>query len=341
MPEVPDVELFVAQLPALLAASPGALPALPDLARWLARASAVRTDAASEEQALCERFGVTRQADWPVAPLALQGDGHDPADAYWLRADPAWLQATRGDLVLGRVGDLGLTRTDADALCAALDSHFAADGLRFLAPAPQRWYLRLPRPAGLATTPAREVLGRSVDTLLPRGADALAWHRRLNEMQMLLHDHPVNAAREARGEPPVNSVWLWGGGVLPRCAPRREVAVWSDAALARGLALCAGARWASLPSDATALLGTPAESRIVVMDADPPRGPPLEPLRALHDRWISPLLAAVRSGRVRSAALVLQQDGALWRLHLSRADLWKLWSRPPDWLTVPQRPAGA
>ncbi len=36
---------------------------------------------------------------------------------------------------------------------------------------------------------------------------------------MLLHDHPVNEARERRGEPPINAVWLWGGGRL--AAPDR------------------------------------------------------------------------------------------------------------------------
>ena len=32
----------------------------------------------------------------------------------------------------------------------------------------------------------------------------------------MLHQHPVNAERRTRGLPPVNSLWLWGGGVLPQ-----------------------------------------------------------------------------------------------------------------------------
>ncbi|HJV96354.1 MAG TPA: hypothetical protein VJ608_09975, partial [Albitalea sp.] len=39
--------------------------------------------------------------------------------------------------------------------------------------------------------------------------------RRLqNEVQMLLYTHPINDAREARGELPVNSFWLSGCGRL-------------------------------------------------------------------------------------------------------------------------------
>jgi hypothetical protein len=35
-------------------------------------------------------------------------------------------------------------------------------------------------------------------------------------VQVILHQHPVNAERRARGLPPVNSLWLWGGGPLPQ-----------------------------------------------------------------------------------------------------------------------------
>ena len=41
----------------------------------------------------------------------------------------------------------------------------------------------------------------------------------LNEVQVLLHQHPLNAARQTRGLPPVNSVWFWGAGRLPAPGP--------------------------------------------------------------------------------------------------------------------------
>jgi hypothetical protein len=38
----------------------------------------------------------------------------------------------------------------------------------------------------------------------------------MNELQMLLFAHAVNASREERGLPPINVVWLWGfGSKLP------------------------------------------------------------------------------------------------------------------------------
>jgi hypothetical protein len=40
----------------------------------------------------------------------------------------------------------------------------------------------------------------------------LHWQRILTEIQMALYAHPLNQAREARGELLVSSLWLWGGG---------------------------------------------------------------------------------------------------------------------------------
>ena len=52
-----------------------------------------------------------------------------------------------------------------------------------------------------------EALGSELKNLLPTPN---VWQRYLNEAQMLLANLPVNLARAARGEAPVNSVWFWG-----------------------------------------------------------------------------------------------------------------------------------
>ena len=59
------------------------------------------------------------------------------------------------------------------------------------------------------------VHGQHADQFLPAGEGAARWHARMNEIQMLLNQCPINEAREARGEAAVNSVWFWGAGALP------------------------------------------------------------------------------------------------------------------------------
>jgi hypothetical protein len=333
---VPFVEIFVPRLlPALsLPAADGR--ARPCLRRWLARARLQRTHCESWEQALCERFGVARQADWPVASLTLLADGQDPGEVYWLRADPAHLHAARGELILARAGNLGLAPADAQALAASLNRHLGADGMQLIAVRPERWYLRAESPQALTTTAPGEAIGCSVDRLLPRGEQALSWHRRLNEMQMVLHDHPVNAAREERGALPANSVWLWGGGLLPACSRRSDLTVWTDAVLARGLALCARAACFELPANGEAWLRALRNGdHLVALDAADGLPDPDE----LERRWAAPLLAAVSARALHRATLVTQHGHELLRFTASRLDLWKFWRNAPP---IASRPgAGA
>ena len=59
------------------------------------------------------------------------------------------------------------------------------------------------------------VIGRDVDPWLPSGASARLLRRLQNEMQMLLYTHPINEARAARRDLPINSLWFSGTGCLP------------------------------------------------------------------------------------------------------------------------------
>jgi hypothetical protein len=333
------LQLFVPEL--VPAPADSALPhRFPALHRWLARARLSRTAADGLDQALCQCFGVARQRDWPVAPLTLLADGEAPGVAWWLRADPVTVQPTRAGLVLAGSCATDLARAEADALLAALNQYFAAEGLRFLAPTPERWYVQIETPAAIDTTPLRDALGSSVAAVLPRGPDALAWHRRLNEIQMLLHEHPVNAAREARAAAPVNSLWFWGGGRLPVCAADRVLTVWADTALARGLAACARVACQPLPRDARAWLREAVgggEHLLVLGEA---AGAPALAQRwdELERLWIEPLTAALYAGALQRAALVTASRGALLRFELSPRDRWKFWRRT---LPAPARLAPA
>jgi len=82
----------------------------------------------------------------------------------------------------------------------------------------------------------------------------MRFHALMNEAQMLLHEHPVNAGREARGELALNSIWFWGGGVIDASKARPFSTVVGDDPLTRGLALAAGIPARALPKDAGSML---------------------------------------------------------------------------------------
>jgi hypothetical protein len=75
-----------------------------------------------------------------------------------------------------------------------------------------RWFLWIPTRWELSAVPLQAVLGASVQTRLPSGADARAWRRLLNEIQMRWHSSETNRQRDRHGEVVVNALWLHGGG---------------------------------------------------------------------------------------------------------------------------------
>ena len=209
-----------------------------DLARALGRADRVAHDAGDDAQ-LARHFRLLPNR---LAPAALtrvvDGGIEDAGRSGWLRADPAYIRPDINGARLLATGDtLGIDADDVDALLPALRPLFGDAGVTLDAPHPGRWYLRLPREATLPAfaTPA-QALGEDVFEHLPGGTDARRWRVLSSEAQVVLHNHPHNAARAAAGKPPINSLWFWGGGVLPDHVTATTPTVVSDDPLLQGLA---------------------------------------------------------------------------------------------------------
>lgn len=338
-PHPVELTLF---LPGLLGPMPGLghLPAeewprVPTLRLLLTRARRHRLAAAGREALLFSLFPVHPPAvgeDLPLAAMTRIFDGSMPDDAWWIHADPVYMHADPDRMVLLAHGELGLTAEEADALSRTLAEHLAEDGWRLETGAPERWYLRPPEAPRLTTHTPDEALGGDVAEYLPRGQDAAHWRRLLNELQMLLHTHPVNAERQARGAPPVNSVWFWGGGRVPQVGSRRWTAVWSDSVLARALAMQSGSDHASLPEDPSAWLASLAPGRhLAVLESL--RAPLQErdapgwftALEALEEQWLVPIRDAVRRGSLGAVRLVADTG---FEYELTRTRLRHWWKRP-------------
>jgi hypothetical protein len=316
---------------------------LPALSTLLARACVERHPPITPEVWLCQAFEVERQQDWPVAPLTLTLDDEKSGDAYYVRADPIHINIGREGLHVIDSGLFDVSDDEAESLVTALNTHFSGDDIAFLAPYPKRWYVKCAHPPDLITRTIGEVAGSDVQSHLPSGADALTWRRFFNECQMVLHEHPINQAREARGEPEINSVWFWGGGMRPAVPGRHFGAVWADDALASALGTLADAHCAGVPSSgavwlATAQTQTP-ESHLVVLDQLNTSVTYQDSeawrirLRDLDTSWFAPLLAALRRGDITRLAIVTLGEQASCRFTLTRFNLLRLWRRlQPLWV---------
>ena len=301
-------------LPGLLEVS--AAGRAPALARALAADAAPQRVPDGLAPMLAPLYGVERQRDWPFAAIRVASLGIDPGTDYWLAADPIQLVAGHDDLQLASVvGDLAAG--DAHAFVAMLNAHFASDGLAFVAPRPGDWFIRTPVAQDLVTHPLDVAIGHTLHALLPSGNDAARWRRWLNEIQMLLHEHPINAARESTGRPPANSVWIWGGGRRP-ASGTAKVATYAEGGIAEALAAHIGAPARPRPPAlATVMADAPQfDTALIAFEhgVDP---------ATLEGDWSAPAWTALARERVASLTVIGSgSDGALaWKV--PRPSLWQ------------------
>jgi hypothetical protein len=192
----------------------------------------------------------------PAAALTRDYLSGDAAGHGWLSADPAWVQPDINGVRLLACGQMQLSMADAQALAAPLNPVFGDAGMLLEITAPDRWHLRLARDSPLPAFAAPEqAMGEDLAQHLPQGPQGKRWRMLLNEVQILLHQHPLNAQRRAQGQSPVNSVWLWGGGVLPGPLRSEWSGVISDDVLLRALAARARTPHQSRTAEAVAAAG--------------------------------------------------------------------------------------
>jgi hypothetical protein len=313
-------------VPGMLAITAERLAAMRALERLAFYAAPPRTEPRGMAAALFALLGLA--ADTPVAPLAMLGAGGDPRDDHVLCADPVHLAADRDTVLLvQRVDDV--CADDRARIVQMLDSHFAGDGLRFEALRPDAWFARCRDAPDVQMTPLDAALRRPLFTHLPAGADARRWRTWQNEVQMLLHEHPVNAEREAHGQPTVNGLWFWGGGALRdvRDTPVGFVAAAAAGALgdlARGLAQHCGstARQLHDGDDLAHALETSrarhsaSEYAVVV---PPSKLPP----QRLESEWLAPALARLARGDDDALHLIADGNGGASTWSAARPTWWR------------------
>ena len=134
------------------------------------------------------------------------------------------------------------------------------------------------------------------------GRDGARIRSLMNEIQMLLHEHPVNQRRERARLLPVNGWWLWGFGDASADASAGNVDHWSLRSDDHWLR----AVWSALETDAGDLTtfgsDTPSGDTLIAL-SQPPAERTEDSLTAVDAGLLSLLASNVRAGTIRSVDL--------------------------------------
>ena len=210
----------------------------PPVNRWVKTLSQSRcqSSAENENDVITEILNLKIEGDFPSAALTLLANDLYDSEMFYMHADPVHLRADMDHAVLTSSVDLDMKQHESSALCDALNKHFHQDGLTFFALNKDQWFVSSKHKINMKTTPLVEATGRNVNFILPAGEDSTRWNQLLTEVQMLMHAHELNVAREDAGLLNINSLWFHGSGELPALAVNAVDTICSQNDMLKGLA---------------------------------------------------------------------------------------------------------
>ena len=275
-----------------------------------------------------------------VAASAMRGYGLDPGDGTWLVVNPSHIQIARTHLMMGDVRQLDLREDEGRALFDAARPCFEEAGHALAYGAPDTWFMRADDWDEIRTSSPDAAVGMNLTDWMPSGPPARAFRKLQNEVQVTWFTHPANAAREARGQAPINSIWPWGEASIAsehasrlvanagaRSLERPSLATWAvpgwlDALGERRLAGLEGAL--DTLDDNTMLVCGNVSAPAIAADW----GGWVQQMQLLETELFAPLLDAVRRGRIARLRMMLShRDGHLDTTTTPMAQR-KFWHRP-------------
>ena len=317
-----------------------ALPGLADSLARLAAESAVLRLPAAEWVMARGRENTSVARDWRAWVLAGAGSGDDvswhlpagpssvPAEVVarsgqtWARAEPVHLLTAIDHLQLAAPVPLPLEASESGLLLETLNAHLAGTGFELRALADGGWLCRCPEGLECETVDPLDAFGRNLRELLPSGRDAVRVRSLVNELQMLLHEHPVNERRVVRGLPPANSVWLWGIGTVREPTATVNGKLLTDDAWLAAVWRRHGGRVRSVTELGQVLAEEGTDVRVAAAAGCEGR-PAADELQALEANVFAPVRAALVASRVSGVSL---HDGRRI-LDLTPSVRWAFWRR--------------
>jgi len=287
------------------------------LTAWLTRSELTQESGSKELLARTVReLGVPYPAQG-LAALRMWGQTGDRPTHWIAAADPVYLEPRLDHLCLHALRRAGLEAGQMRSLINHLHATLASGTQYGFMRLGSYGYISSKKPIATASVPAYVPDRQKPDDFLPLGEDTATHRNLLSEIEMALHEHEVNLEREANGQWPVNSLWLWGGGMAPEQNTREQPPLFSDDALLTGYWYSATGVTELWPGNIAGCIERSVAGFVAAT-------PEFDDSAELLESCLLELREALQSGRLSSLTLLFR-DGI--RARVRRSDAMRLWRR--------------
>jgi hypothetical protein len=277
-----------------------------------------------------------------VAASAMRGYGLDPGDGMWFVVNPTHIQIARTHLQMGDTRHLDLRESEARALFDSARPCFEDAGHALAWGTHDTWFMRADDWTEITTASPDAAVNMNLTDWMPSGAQARAFRKLQNDVQVTWFTDPANAAREARGQLPINSFWPWGNASMATEHAQQLVAKVSGKPLVRPrVAAFDTPGWLTALADRRldALTGLDALldgadnwllacGNVVAPGIAADWSGWLQQMQHLETELFAPLLAALKQGRIKEVRLVLSHRDGLLETTTTPLAQRKFWRRP-------------
>jgi len=136
-----------------------------------------------------------------------------------------------------------ITTDEGQALIATLNEKLGSDKVHFYPGVGYRHICKIKGREDVllaVCTPPHDIHDKNVDGFLPKGPGSNLLREIMAHSELVLHDHPVNIERRARGDIPATMAWLfWGSARIPDMPAFKEL-YGIDAAMTAGVDIMRG-----------------------------------------------------------------------------------------------------
>ncbi len=183
---------------------------LPALNQILSYSNSIQNDQTDFESIIAGSLGLTGRQTLPFAQAYVEEEVDYPQ--RYLLCRTIHLKADMHNALVIPLENNSVNQDDSTLILEDLQAFFSEDC--DLKPLENGiWLMRLKHCEASDCYPHYlSMIGRKANQFIEQSKQALPWYKLMNEMQMFMHQHPINQNRPTTGLLPINSLWFWGAG---------------------------------------------------------------------------------------------------------------------------------